>query len=133
MILSDLNTGSNSNSNINSNSNKMNKTELKQNHPDVYSEIVSEGVNKEKERVASWMAYSEADSKAVNEGINSGAEISTSQSHAFLVAIANKGRLTDLRSDNVPAVVTNQTSTVENTDAKTAAEKEAESAFNFKL
>jgi len=67
------------------------------------------------------------------EGIKSGEAIKESQKNAFLVAIANKGRVTDLNSDNAAPVVTAQTATVENTDAKTAAEKEAESAFNFKL
>lgn len=121
------------NLNINQNSNKMNKTELKQSFPDVYSEIISEGVGKEKERVASWLQYSSADPKAVQEGIASGLEITASQSHGFLVALANKGRIADLKSDNAPALVTDQTQTNESEDSKTEKQKEIESAFNFKL
>lgn len=131
MILSG--TGNNSNSNINSNSTKMNKSEIKQNHPAVYSEIVSEGMEAQKEIVASWIPFYEADSKAVIEGIKSGEAIKESQKNAFLVAIASKGKVDDLKSDNVNPVVVPETRTVENAGAETADEKEAKAAFDFKL
>lgn len=134
MILSGSNTGSNSNSNINSNLNTMNKTEIKQNHPAVYSEIVSEGMDAQKEITASWMAYYDADPKAVVEGIKSGSKISESQSHAFLVAIANKGRIADLKSDNAAPVVTAETTTVVPDEKETTEdEKKLEQGMNFKL
>lgn len=117
-------------SNINQNSNKMNKTEIKQSFPDVYNEILSEGVSKEKERVASWMAYSEADPKAVQEGIASGLEISTSQSHAFLVTMAKNGKVADLLADSNAPIVTAQTPTNEGVEDKDA---EIKAAFNFEL
>lgn len=131
MILSG--TGNNLNSNINSNSTKMNKSEIKQNHPAVYSEIVSEGMEAQKEIVASWIPFYEADSKAVMEGIKSGEAIKESQKNAFLVAIASKGIVDDLKSDNVAAVVTAETATVVETDKETADDKEAKAAFDFKL
>ncbi len=131
MILSG--TGNNSNSNINSNSTKMNKSEIKQNHPAVYSEIVSEGMEAQKEIVASWIPFYEADSKAVIEGIKSGEAIKESQKNAFLVAIASKGRVADLSADNAVAVVVAETQTVDNTDKETADDKEAKAAFDFKL
>lgn len=131
MILSG--TGNNSNSNINSNSTKMNKSEIKQNHPAVYSEIVSEGMAAQKEIVASWIPFYEADSKAVIEGIKSGEAIKESQKNAFLVAIASKGRVADLSADNAVAVVVAETKTVDNTDKETADDKEAKAAFDFKL
>lgn len=131
MILSD--TVNNSNSNINSNSTKMNKSEIKQNHPAVYSEIVSEGMEAQKEIVASWIPFYEADSKAVIEGIKSGEPIKESQKNAFLVAIASKGKVEDLKSDNAKAVVVAETQTVDETDKESADDKEAEAAFNFKL
>jgi len=131
MILSG--TGNNSNSNINSNSTKMNKSEIKQNHPAVYSEIVSEGMEAQKEIVASWIPFYEADSKAVMEGIKSGEAIKDSQKSAFLVAIASKGKVDDLKSDNANPVVVAETQTVVNADAETAADKEAKAAFDFKL
>lgn len=131
MILSD--TVNNSNSNINSNSTKMNKSEIKQNHPAVYSEIVSEGMEAQKEIVASWIPFYEADSKAVIEGIKSGEPIKESQKNAFLVAIASKGKVDDLKSDNAKAVVVAETQTVDEADKESADDKEAEAAFNFKL
>jgi hypothetical protein len=131
MILSG--TVNNSNSNINSNSTKMNKSEIKQNHPAVYSEIVSEGMEAQKEIVASWIPFYDADSKAVMEGIKSGEAIKESQKNAFLVAIASKGKVDDLKADSAPAVVAAETQTVESTDKETAADKEAKAAFDFKL
>lgn len=125
-------TKKNTNTNINQNSNsKMTKEELKQSHPDVYTSIVNEGVQAEKDRVGSWMAYQEADPKAVAEGIASGAEISKTQSNTFLVALATKGKVEGLQLDNAPAVVTEPTSTV--VDPKEAKNSELESAFDFKL
>lgn len=122
---------SNSNNN-NSKSNKMTKAELKQNHPELYSEVVAEGVSNEQGRVASWMAYNEADPKAVAEGISSGKEITAAQSHGFLVAIAQKGRVTALQSDNAAPIVSKETQT-EPVVEKTAAELELEAASNFEL
>lgn len=109
----------------------MNKSEIKSQFPDTYSEIVSEGVQLEKERVGSWMAYSEADAKAVSEGIASGLAITQTQSHSFLVKMAQKGKLADLKSDNAPEVVTNGTPTELHQTSEH--DKEIESAFNFKL
>jgi ClpP class serine protease len=121
-------------SNINSKSNKMNREEIKSQFPTVYSEIVSEGVAKEKERVASWMVYSQADPEAVKKGIESGAEITASQSHAFLVKIASNGRLQDLKSDNAPAISTPESSTnEEGVVSETEHEKEVKAAFAFEL
>lgn len=131
MILSDSNTNNNSNNNNNLNSNTMNKAELKQNHPSVYAEILSEGVTQEQERVASWMAYNEADPKAVSEGIESGKEISPSQSHKFIVSMAKKGAIKDLQSDNADPLTTPETLT-DGVEA-TAHETELKSAFEFEL
>lgn len=121
------------NTNINQNSNlKMTRSELNQAHPELVQSIIQEGVIAERERVASWEAYREADSKAVSEGIASGNEISKAQSHSFLVAMATKGKVADLNADNVTEVVTEQTTTVvkEKTGANSA---EAEAAFDFNL
>jgi ClpP class serine protease len=121
-------------SNINSKSNKMNKEEIKSQFPSVYSEIVSEGVAKEKERVASWMVYSQADPDAVKNGIESGVEITASQTHAFLVKIASNGRVQDLKSDNAPAISTSESSTnEEGVVSMTKEEKEIDAAFKFNL
>jgi len=126
MVLSDAK-NINTNTNINQNSNsKMTKEELKQNHPDVYQSIVNEGMEAQQEIVNSWMPFFEADSKAVLEGIKSGQPPLESQKNTFLVAIANKGKVDALISDNATAIVTTESTTVvEENDS------EAESAFNF--
>lgn len=124
---------SNSNNN-NSNSNKMTKEELKSQHPALYSEVIAEGVNNERDRVGSWMAYSEADPKAVSEGIASGKAITSTESNQFLVAIAQKGRLDAFSADNAQTISTKETPT-EPVVEKTAAQLEFEAAsdFNIKL
>lgn len=136
LILSEnpSNVDSNKNSNNNPNSNKMNKAEIKSAHPEAYAEILAEGASQEKERVASWMAYNEADPKAVAAGIASGNQISQAQSHQFLVAMATKGKVAALKSDNAPDVNTPETETeeVEKTEAEKS-EEELKSAFDFKV
>jgi hypothetical protein len=87
----------------------------------------------QKEIVAGWMPFYEADSKAVIEGIKSGEAIKESQKSAFLVAIANKGRVADLSADNATEVVTEQSSTKVEDGEDDGAKKEAEAAFNFKI
>lgn len=140
MILSgNKNTDSNKNSNNNPNSStKMNKAEIKSAHPEAYAEILAEGVSSEKERVASWMAYNDADSKAVAAGIASGLPISQAQSHTFLVALAKKGnvdsKVAELISDSSNPVTTKETETEEKTvSADEAAEAELKAAFDFKV
>jgi ClpP class serine protease len=118
--------------NNNSNSNKMTKEELKQQHPTVYSEVIAEGVSNEKDRVGSWMAYSEADPKAVAEGISSGRSITATESNQFLVAIAQKGRLNAFSADNAVEIVSKETTT-EPIAEKTAAQLELEAASDFTI
>lgn len=132
MVLSDAKEMStNTNINQNSNNSQMNRTELNQAHPELVQSIIQEGVIAERERVASWEAYREADSKAVSEGIASGLAITNAQSHSFLVAMAQKGKVNDLQADNANTIVTAETAT--NEDTVEGKNKEIESAFDFKL
>ena len=123
----------NTNTNINQNSNnsKMNRTELNQAHPELVQSIIQEGVIAERERVASWEAYSEADSKAVSEGIASGLAITSAQSHGFLVAMAQKGKVDALVSDSANPVNTPQSTTI--VAEKEGINKELEAAMDFNL
>jgi ClpP class serine protease len=130
MILSDSKKGVNTNQNNNSNSNKMNKEELKQQHPAVYSEILQEGVSQEQERRAGWNAFKEIDSKAVEEGIASGLPIKQSEVNSFIVKATMVSKVNELQSDNAPAFTTNETST-EGDPVLSAHQKEIEAAFNF--
>lgn len=132
-VVSMILTSNNNNSNNNSNSNKMTKTEIKNDHPAVYSEIMAEGVASEQERVNSWMAYKDIDSKSVDAGIASGLQISQSQSHAFLVKATMGKGIADLQADNAIALSTGETKTNGKIDPNAAAKAELDSAFDFKL
>jgi len=118
--------------NINSNSNKMTKQEFKQEHPNVYAEILNEGMAKEKDRVESWMAYSQADHEAVKAGIESGAEITNGQAHKFQAKLASMSMLNDLKADSAVDLATAETQTVAPTGG-ISPEKAAEikAAFDF--
>ena len=118
--------------NINSNSNKMTKQEFKQEHPNVYAEILNEGMAKEKDRVESWMAYSQADPEAVKAGIESGAEITNGQAHKFQAKLASMSMLNDLKADSAVDLATAETPTVALTGG-ISPEKAAEikAAFDF--
>lgn len=118
--------------NINSNSNKMTKQEFKQEHPNVYAEILNEGMAKEKDRVESWMAYSQADPEAVKAGIESGAEITNGQAHKFQAKLASMSMLNDLKADSAVDLATAETPTVAPTGG-ISPEKAAEikAAFDF--
>ena len=118
--------------NINSNSNKMTKQEFKQEHPNVYAEILNEGMAKEKDRVESWMAYSQADPEAVKAGIESGAEITNGQAHKFQAKLASMSMLNDLKADSAVDLATAETPTVAPT-VGISPEKAAEikAAFDF--
>ena len=108
----------------------MNKEEIKQQHPTVYAEILSEGVLQEKERVASWEIFRGVDSKAVAEGIESGLAIKQSQTSAFLLKATQMSKVDDLKSDNAPDLATNETAILDNSESVSKA-KEIEEAFNF--
>ena len=118
--------------NINSNSNKMTKQEFKQEHPNVYAEILNEGMAKEKDRVESWMAYSQADPEAVKAGIESGLEITNGQAHKFQAKLASMSMLNDLKADSAVDLATAETPTVAPTGG-ISPEKAAEikAAFDF--
>lgn len=109
---------------------KMTKEELKQEHPTVYASIVSEGVTAERERVASWMVYANADMEAVTNGINSGNEITPSQRESLLVKMNSAQMLANLTADSAKPLVTAETPSGTTNEVEN---KELESAFKFKL
>lgn len=63
-----------------SKSNKMTLSELKSEHPELYTQIVTA----ERERCSTWAAFSDVDFKAVQEGIDSGKDITGRQQADFL-------------------------------------------------
>jgi len=119
------------NTNINFNSNiTMTTQELKQAHPELFSEVLGMGVNQESERVQSWLAHNETDSKAVMEGIESGLEISSSQREKLLVKSSKIKTVEQMQDESIKDFQTGESTL----DAGLSDEqKELNSAFNFKL
>ena len=116
--------------NLNFNSKTMTTQELKQTHPELFSEVFGAGVTAESERVQSWLAHSETDSKAVMEGIESGLEISSSQREKLLVKSSKIKTVEQMQDESIKDFQTGE-STI---DAGLSDEqKELNSAFNFKL
>lgn len=77
----------------------MNKSELKTNHSALFDEVRNEGVNAERERQGSWMAWFSVDNDAVMKGIESGKEISPSQREAFIAKQSKATRLGEMKSE----------------------------------
>ena len=119
------------NTNINFNSNtKMTKQELQSQHPELYSEVLGMGVTSEYERVQSWLAHNETDSKTVMKGIESGLEISSSQREKLLVKSSKIKTVEQMQSESAKDFQTGESTL----DAGLSAEqKELNAAFNFKL
>jgi len=118
------------NTNTNFNSKTMTKQELKQTHPELFSEVLGMGVTAESERVQSWLAHSETDSKAVMEGIESGLEITNSQREKLLVKSSKIKTVEQMQAESAKDFQTGESTL----DAGLSAEqKELNEAFNFKL
>ena len=116
--------------NINFNSKTMTKQELKNTHPELFSEVLAMGVTAESERVQSWLAHSETDSKAVMEGIESGLEITNSQREKLLVKSSKIKTVEQMQDESIKDFQTGESTL----DAGLSDEqKELNSAFNFKL
>ena len=112
----------------------MTRDEIRNSHPSAYQEIVNEGVNSERERVASWMVYANADIEAVTEGIESGANISASQREKLMVKMNSIGLLQSLQQNSAKPFVTNETQTENPKEKNDEGEsEELKNAFAFEL
>lgn len=98
---------------------KMTKEELKQQHPDVYASIMNEGATQEKDRVQAWLAFSEIDMKAVQEGIDKGENVTQKVMAEMGVKQTSKLTVKEIENENPKQV---ETPVVE----KTAQEVESE-------
>ena len=97
----------------------MTKEELKQQHPDVYASIMNEGATQEKDRVQAWLAFSEIDMKAVQEGIDKGENVTQKVMAEMGVKQTSKLTVKEIENENPKQV---ETPVVE----KTAQEVESE-------
>lgn len=82
------------------NPNVMTTNELKQNHPDVYNEVLQLGVSSEKARVETWMAHLDADQKMVKEGVLSNAELSGGKREELMIKSYKSAHLKNLEDDS---------------------------------
>ena len=82
---------------------KMNKSELREKHPELFAEIVGLGVEQEQERVSAWAKWSEIDPALAMKGIEGKDEIKASNISEFQVAalkaLQKKGVATDSTDD----------------------------------
>ncbi len=107
--------------------------ELKTKHPLLYSEVVAnaqtegitaareEGVNAEKDRIGSWMAFVDIDAVAVKEGIESGEAISQTAMSEFNIKSVNAQTLAAIEGRN-----SEDTETEENSELETAIDAHVE-------
>lgn len=116
----------------------MTSEQLKQEHPSVYASIVGVGVAQERERVGSWLAHHETDSKIVLDGIESGAEIGAATREKLLVKATSKNRFEQLESATETVVTQPESETppaapTEKVDEQELkAQLEIEAAFGIK-
>jgi len=96
-----------SNNNLNPTS-KMDKAKLKAEHPELFSQIVAEGVqagiSAEKDRTGAWLAHANTDIKAVVEGIEGGGAITATAREKFLVKASTIKKKEDVKIDSAGAV-----------------------------
>ena len=86
------------------NNNKMTVSELKQNHPETYNSIFSEGVKSEQDRVGAWMAHSKTDLEVVSEGIESNEPISNAIREQLFVKANEQKHLANFQADSAEAI-----------------------------
>lgn len=92
----------------NLNNSNMTKESLKNQHPELYASIYTEGVNAESDRVGAWMAHLNTDSEAVIAGIDSGKAITSKQTQELIVKQAAKTQLANLAGDSPKSVITEE-------------------------
>ena len=83
---------------------KMNKSELKEKHPELYAEIVGLGVDKEKERVSAWAKWNEINAELAMKGIEGQEDIKASDISEFQVSALKAVQKAGIVKDGVPDV-----------------------------
>ena len=103
--------------------NKMTSSEYKMQFPAAYAEIVNEGRQAERDRVASWNAWRDTDPEAVDKGIADGSEFGSRQVSEFSAKAANKARAAAATADN-PQDIPHATVVPVRTEAEIASDAE---------
>lgn len=82
---------------------KMTIEELKTKHPEIYLQAVNVGIEQERDRVGAWMAYADADLKAVSDGIKEGKALSATAQAEFGRKLLSKGLQNQAEEDSAAA------------------------------
>ena len=85
---------------------KMTIEEIRAKHPEVYGQILAEGIAKEKDRVGAWMVFNGIDAAAVAVGVNSGGNISQTAMAEFSLKGLSVKTLDAVASEATPPIET---------------------------
>lgn len=119
--------------NINTNNKKMTKNELKTAHPDVYNEILQEGIEQEADRTGAYLAHINTDTEAVVKGIQGGKSITQSEREGFFVKQNSKNVVAKIKEESADDLNPDESLTDIQKIAQLAKKKEVESSFGFEL
>lgn len=97
--------------------------ELKAKHPELCAQLITLGVNQERDRVGAWLPYKDIDPDAVTKGIKEGKAITETERSEFMVKAMSPEALKKVKQENAPVVTTEE---VKQEKEKTDSEKEAE-------
>lgn len=113
------------NENINNekNNKKMTLAELKSAHSDLYNEVVKIGAKEEKDRVGSWLVFSNIDLEAVKKGIADGGVMSQTTLTELTLKSISAEHLAKLETAKTPVVPTAEKTEVEETEEQKAVAK----------
>lgn len=107
------------------NSNKMDLSKLKAEHPDVYAQAVAAGVEQEKIRVKSWLAFHEIDAKASVEGIEKNETVTAATIATFQASA--------IKSLNIKAIENGSQKTIETTSTELTEEQKKKADFEKEI
>lgn len=110
-----------------SKSDKMTLAELQAKHPELYAKAVETGVNQERDRVGSLMAFVDVDTEAVSKMIKDGEELSKTAMADFTRKMFSKEAKAEVQSDSQGKVDTDEPENPEtDADKKALADFEKE-------
>lgn len=118
----------------NSNQNKMTVEQLKTQHPDVFAQITANAVATERDRVGAWLAFAEADVKAVVEGVKKGENLSQTAMAEFAMKAFSAKQVAAIEGEATPVVTTGAEAAPTTEYQKTLAkfEEETDKALGLK-
>lgn len=78
----------------------MNAQEIKEKYPEAYSAILAKGVDQEKDRVSSWLAFKDIDAEKVHSGISAGANLTQTNIAEFSATAIKNGFVSASAEEN---------------------------------